>query len=364
MHRIFSFLPLLFALIAAIPAYAQVSPEILPDGRVTFRITAPEASDVSVKGQWTKDPVQLIKGEKGLWEGTSPEPVQPGIWEYGFIIDKVRLIDSRNPDIKPQRWPKTSIIHINSDPPAHWDLQHIPHGVIHSHDYYATTLNKWRRLVVYTPPNYQQSKTPLPVLYLSHGFSDNQESWWVHGHAQTILDSMINRKLVKPMLIVMPDAHPVDPEGREYDDYRENNTQAFAKELIEDVLPFLETHYTVQKESSGRAFAGLSMGGGHAFTLAFQHNDLFSQIGAFSASAMEAELIESRAQVKQMNKNLKLFWIPCGDQDFLLEKNKIAHATMTKLGINHEFVITEGDNHSWPVWRRYLIELLPKLFRD
>lgn len=81
-------------------------------------------------------------------------------------------------------------------------------------------------------------------------------------------------------------------------------------------------------------------------------------------SAMEPELIEARAQVKEMNKDLKLFWIPCGNMDFLLEKNELAHATMTKLEINHEYVLTEGDNHSWPVWRRYLIEFLPKIFRD
>jgi len=306
----------------------------------------------------------MVMGEKGLWEGTTPEPVRPGIWEYGFNIDEVRTIDSRNPDVKPQRWPKTSILHINSDPPAHWDLQNIPHGTLHLHDYYATTLNKWRRLAVYTPPDYKNSKRPLPVLYLSHGFSDNQDAWAVHGHANTIMDSLINSNLAKPMLIVMPDAHPVDPENRNYDDYREGNTQAFAKELIADVIPFIEQNYTVQKKASGRAFAGLSMGGGHAFTLAFQHNDMFSHIGCFSSSTPTAEYIETHGNVKKMNRNLTVFWVACGDQDFLFERNQEAHAIMNSQGIRHEYVITAGDDHSWPVWRRYLIEFAPMLFQD
>lgn len=343
---------------------AQVSPEVLPDGRVTFRITAPEAHDVKVRGQWSKEPVPLAAGDKGLWEGTTPQPVQPGIWEYGFDIDDLRTIDSRNPDIKPQRWPRTSILHINSDPPAHWDLQHIPHGAIHLHDYYARTLNKWRRLAVYTPAHYQKTQDRLPVLYLAHGFSDNQDAWAVHGHANTIMDSLINQNLAKPMLIVMPDAHPIDPEDTTYEEYRDGNTRAFAEELLNDVIPFVESNYKVQEKTSGRAFAGLSMGGGHAFTLAFEQHDKFSWIGGFSSSTPTEDYIRNHADVSQMNKDLKLFWVACGDQDFLYERNQQTHATMNSLGIRHEYVITPGDNHSWPVWRHYLIDFASKLFQD
>ena len=197
-------------------AIAQVSPEILDDGRVTFRITAPNADTVAVKGEWVDGQTPLTKGDKGLWEGTTPKPVPAGVWEYGMMVDKMRTIDARNPAIKPQRWPKTSILHIKSDPPAHWDLQKIPHGTLHTHDYWSNSLKTWRKIVVYAPPNYHATQNPLPTLYLSHGFSDNQASWSTHGKAHSILDSLIKQKAAKPMLIVMSDAHPVDPEARVY----------------------------------------------------------------------------------------------------------------------------------------------------
>lgn len=359
-NLLFTLLMSQILIISEIPA--QVSPEIHEDGRVSFRITAPGADEVSVNGQWSDDNVTLSRGEKGLWEGTTPEPVPPGVWEYGMMVDKMRTIDSRNGAIKPQRWPKTSILHVPSDPPAHWDLQNIPHGALHHHDYWSESLKTWRKLVVYTPPGYRNAKKPLPVLYLSHGFSDNQASWSTHGKAHSILDSLIHDKLARPMLIVMPDAHPVDPEARDYDTYGPKNTRAFAKELVTDMIPFVEEQYNVQTKPSGRAFAGLSMGGGHAFTVAFQHHDLFSQISGFSSAPPSPEYMRETARVKQMNKNLKLFQVICGDKDFLFERNEEAHATMTEMGIEHEYVITPGDNHSWPVWRRYLIDLLPRLF--
>lgn len=348
-------------LIAPLSLLAQVSPDILPNGRVTFRIVAPQAETVTVKGQWAKEPVKLEKKAKGLWEGTTSEAVQPGIHEYSFNVDKLRTLDSRNGLIKPQRWPKSSLLHIPAMPPAHWDIQDIPHGTVHHHDYFAKTLGMWRKLVVYTPPGYATSNNPLPVLFLSHGFSDNQEAWTTSGKTHWIMNSLLNKGLAKPMIIVMPDAHPIDPEARN-DTYSERNTQAFAKELVADMVPFIEKHYNVSEKPSGRAFAGLSMGGGHAFTVAFQHHDKFSWIGAFSASAKDETYIRERAQVRQMNRNLQLFWIACGDKDFLFERNQTANALMTDLGIEHEYIITEGDNHSWPVWRRYLVDFLPKLF--
>jgi enterochelin esterase family protein len=350
-------------LILPIHLMSQVSPDILDDGRVTFRLKAPKAQSVSVKAQWTKDPIIMVKDDEGLWAGTTGEAVPPGVWEYGIIVDGLRVVDPRNSAIKPQRWPQSSILHINSNPPAHWDLQHIPHGTLHHHDYWSDSLQAWRKLVVYTPPGYNDAKRPLPVLYLSHGFSDNQAAWSVHGKANNIADSLIHLEKARPMLIVMPDAHPVDPEARVKEIYNLRNRQAFAEEMVTEIIPFVESHYIVQGRPSGRAFAGLSMGGGHAITIAFQHHDKFSQIAAFSSSPPTVEYLQETANVQQMNEDLKLFWMICGDKDYLLERNEETHRTMTELGIRHEYEITAGDDHSWPVWRRYLVKLLPKLFQ-
>src|SRR6478752_7287958 len=166
------------------------SPEILPDGRVTFRFRAPKADEVKVGGQFGPE-LKLEKGEKEIWTATTAAPVAGGVYEYNFRFDGMSVIDPMNPAIKPQPQPGTSILVIPSTPPAAWDLTDIPHGGVTEHHYLSKSLGKWRRLMVYTPPGYRSDGAPLPVLYLSHGFSDNDQSWSVHGRANFILDSLI-----------------------------------------------------------------------------------------------------------------------------------------------------------------------------
>jgi enterochelin esterase family protein len=141
-----------------------VSPELRPDGGVTFRLRAGKADEVKVSGQFGADAV-MTKGERDLWSVTVPN-VPAGVHEYRFVVDGLSVVDPQNPEIKPQRWPNTSILHVPANPPAPWDLQDIPHGTLHLHDYKSKALGKWRHLVVYTPPG---ASGRLPVLYLSHG---------------------------------------------------------------------------------------------------------------------------------------------------------------------------------------------------
>ena len=343
-------------------AFAQKSPEILPDGRVTFRCKTGKAKIIKVQGQF-EEPVALEQDEQGIWEGTSTKPIKPGIYEYSFNIDGIRTVDGRNTWLKPQRWPGSSILHIPDSPAAHWDLQKIPHGTVHHHDYFSKSLNKWRALVVYTPPK-EQIKGPLPVFYLAHGYSDNQKTWTVHGKAHWILDSLINQGKAKPMIIVMPNAHAIDPPDiKKFDTYGPKNTKAFSDDLIEDVIPFIEDNYNVRKDTAGRAFAGLSMGGGHALSIALRHNETFSQVGAFSSATPKGDFIEEvEKNADNLNRNLKVFWIACGDKDFLYERNQTMIAEFKRIGIKHDYYVTPDDTHAWPVWRRYLVEFLPKLF--
>lgn len=342
---------------------APTSPEILPDGRVTFRCRAPKATEVKATGQFGPE-VKLEKGDNGLWTATTAAPVAGGVYEYSFRVDGMNIIDGMNPAIKPQRQPGTSILVVPSNPPAAWDLTDIPHGGVTEHNYLSKSLGKWRRVMVYTPPGYRSDAAPLPVLYLSHGFSDNDQSWSAHGRANFILDTLIAEKKAEPMLIVMPDAHALPPGPGYKDDYSLMNTEAFCRDLIEDVVPLVEKTYTVKKDPAGRAFAGLSMGGHHALTVALAHHDTFSWIGAFSSAPPSGKLIESGlANPEAVNKDLKLFWVACGDKDFLFERNNQFDTLLKGKAINHEYIVTPNDDHSWPVWRRYLITFAPKLFR-
>lgn len=336
-----------------------ISPDMGADGSVTFRCRAPQAKEVKVSGQFGPD-TTMTKGEDGTWFATVAA-VPPGVHEYRFVVDGLAMIDSQNPAIKPQRWPNTSILLVPSNPPAPWDLQDLPHGTLHEHTYKSRALDKWRRIIVYTPPG--EAPGPLPVLYLAHGFSDNEGTWTVHGKAHWILDALIAQKKAVPMLIVMPDAHALPPGPGYNDNYSRSNTEAFCRELTTDVIPLIEASYKVAAKPEARAFAGLSMGGHHALTVALNHYSTFGWVGAFSSAPPAAEMIASGlGSADKVNSALKLFWISCGKKDFLFKRNDEFTALLKEKGIHHEYAVTEGD-HSWPVWRKYLIDFAPKLFR-
>lgn len=337
-----------------------VSPELANDGSVTFRFRAPKANEVKVSGQFGAE-TGLSKDEQGLWTATIPN-VAPGVHEYRFVVDGLSVIDPQNSMVKPQRWPGVSILHVPSHPPAPWDLQDLPRGVIHEHTYLSKALGRWRRMVVYTPPGAEKLGR-LPVLYLSHGYSDNEATWVAHGKAHWILDTLIAQKKAVPMMVVMPDGHAIPPGASGFEDYGPANSAALARELLQDILPLVERQYRVSAKPKSRAFAGLSMGGHHALTMALNHHDAFQWIGAFSSAPPPTNTITAGLEKPaEVNRDLKLFWIACGTKDFLFQRNGEFHALLQQRGIRHDYVETEGD-HSWPVWRRYLVEFAPKLFR-
>ncbi len=341
-----------------------LSPEVQPDQRVTFRLRAPDAREVSVSTQGIQGRVALSKDESGVWSAAAG-PIEPGVWEYTYTIDGVQTIDPGNPAIKPQRQPKSSILHIASDPPAAWDFQNVPHGTMHWHDYAAKSLGgQQRRLHVYTPPGYEgDAAAKYPVLYLVHGSGDNDAAWSVHGKANWILDSLIAQKKARPMIVVMPDGHPVAPGSGPREGYGNANLEAFERDLTEDILPLIESTYRVRGEPSQHALAGLSMGGGHTLFTGLKHLDRFAFLGAFSAGVPADRTAELLGDPTAINEHLQLFWIACGKGDFLLERNRQLVAALGEKGIRHTWVESEGD-HSWPVWRRYLIEFAPLLFPD
>lgn len=338
------------------------SPEIHADGSVTFRFKAPEAREVKVSGQFGAT-AALSKDEQGVWSVTLPA-LPPGVHEYRFVVDGLPQLDPQNAAVKPQRFPSTSILHLPSHPPEPWDWQDIPHGTLHLHDYPSRALGHPRRLHVYTPPP-ECGPGPFPTLYLSHGYSDNDASWSFHGKAPWILDALIAARQAKPMVVVMPDAHALELPTTRFDvfeDYLGPNTDAFCRELEQDILPLIEKRYPVQTEPGGRAFAGLSMGGHHALAVALNLHAKFRFIGAFSPAPPSAAFAaKGLSQPSAINQDLALLWIACGKADFLRQRNTDFNQLLESHGIRFEFVETEGD-HSWPVWRRYLRDFIPKLF--
>lgn len=348
-----------------LPAQTR-SPEIAADRSVTFRLVAPQARDVLVSGEFMQGAKPLAKGDGGVWSLTIG-PLEPEIYHYNFTIDGVRTIDPGNPHVKTGSTPSTisSILEVPAATPAFYDGQAVPHGEIRTHWYPSKSLGTLRRLTVYTPPGYDSdTKTRYPVLYLFHGANADETAWYRLGRANLILDNLLAAKKTLPFIVVMPFGYGVPPgtpggQGQ--------NTAKFSSDLIGDVIPFIQSRYRTHTDRERRAIAGLSMGGGQALSIGLNHLELFSYVGGFSSglgrgddfAKTYASLI---AQPEAANRKLRLLWIGCGKEDSVFAGSKNLSSFLTQHQVKHTFRETAGA-HTWMVWRRYLHEVAPLLFR-
>lgn len=347
------------------PPPQPVSPEVGSDRTVTFRVRAPNATNVSVSGEWP-GAKPMTREAGGNWSVTVG-PLEPELYSYSFSIDGFQTLDPGNPAVKPGRSPRTSMVEVPGNPPLphEWNAA-IPHGTVREHWYQSKSLGLRRSLHVYTPPGYDQSRKDLPVLYLLHGSGDNDGTWTALGRANVILDNLIAAKKARPMIVVMTDGHAfVAPPGTSPTNtsVRGRNTRDYERDLIEDVMPFVESGYRTINKRESRAIIGLSMGGGQSLQVGLNHLDRFAWVGAMSAAVPEADAITTAlADAQGTNKKLKSLWIAIGKDDFLLSRNKTFDELLTTKGITHTYKITDG-NHSWPVWRKYLAEFAPMVFQ-
>jgi enterochelin esterase family protein len=249
------------------------------------------------------------------------------------------------------------MVQVPGAPPTFLDEQDVPHGTVCAHRYRSRSLDVTRGLYVYTPPGYEtNSNKRYPVLYLLHGSGDTEDVWTIVGRAHVILDNALAARRAVPMIVVMPYGHTPGTE-------RSRSRTAFETDLIGDVIPFVEKHYRVRDGSAGRAIAGLSMGGGQALRIGLGHPELFPWIAAFSSSVPSNKELESLlAQPDTMNQTLNLLWVGCGREDYLFEANQRLLKWLEAQKIEHTAHMTAGA-HEWRLWRRYLNDVLPLLFR-
>jgi len=338
-----------------------VSPQI-DKTDVTFNLAADNAKEVVIVGQWSGWQRQpMTRNDNGTWT-FKVTVMPPGVWTYFFLVDGLEINDPLNPVVQTGLKPDASIVQIPADPPAPWDQQNIPHGVLHTHRYFSTALGREREVIVYTPPGYGANSQPLPVLYLAHGWGGNEHSWTVEGRANAIADAMIATGAAVPMIIVMPNAHALPVTSDKMRNYMPDNTDAFINELRQDVRPLIESNYHVRTDADSRAFAGLSMGGAEAFTLGLTHPDEYTWIAALSPSSVPMGKIKAGLDAPAtVNAKLHLFWVPVGRGESPEENHKFVDK-LTAAGLKPEFELVDGD-HSWPTWRGDLVKLLPRLFR-
>lgn len=302
----------------------------------------------------------MTKEESGLWSVTLG-PAEPDIYSYSFTVDGLQVVDPANAWLKVWLSTAQNLVEVPGREPMFFSEQQVPHGTVHRHRYQSESLGVTRGLYVYTPPGYETNRdTEYPALYLFHGFGDDESAWTMVGRANVIVDNLLARKRAEPLIIVMPYGHTpsTPPEMRSIGRYK-----AFEKDLLQDVIGYVEKNYRVSADQSRRAVAGLSMGGGQSLTVGLGNLDTFGWVGAFSSAIPgDEELKRLLAEPGSINDQLNLLWIGCGREDFLFEANQKFFERLEADGIKHVTHVTDGA-HDWRVWRRYLNEFVPLLFR-
>ena len=373
---------------------AVVSPEVSADGKVTFRLRAPNAKEVAVTGIGAR--LAMQKNEQGVWTATT-DALKPDIYAYSFSVDGATFNDPCNPLLKSAYGNAgQSIVRVAAGTSPAWEPADGPRGIVSHHEFKSALIGAERDYYVYTPPNYDPARREAyPILFLLHGLGDYAAGWLNVGSASNILDNLINQGKAKPMIMVNTLGYgtPDGPTGA----MGPNMIPTFAKSLVEEVLPRVEKAYHVTKDRNQRAIAGLSMGGAESLFTGLNYLDHFAYIGSFSGAfvmwptanppapapaaagnggrgggrggapqsrtAADFEKIFPSLNAKA-NSQLKLVWIACGLDDTLLTVNRDFKTWLKSKDIAFTDVEVPGFAHVWPLWRQNLTDLAPLLFQS
>ena len=243
------------------------------------------------------------------------------------------------------------------------------HGSVTTRWYDSPSLGYSRRMVVYTPYGYEKNpKAKYPVLYLLHGGGGDEEAWTSMGRAAQILDNLIEKGLAKPMIVVMPNGNPnqkaantlgIAAEPMDRQDPKWQN--AYVTSLVKEIVPFIDKEYRTVAKASGRAIAGLSMGGGHTTSATILFPGTFDYICPMSCGIRESDELDAQLQgIKKAG--YKLYWIGCGTADFAWPGTEVLDKALTRNGMEHTLFASDGG-HVWANWRLYLNTFARLLFK-
>ncbi len=380
-------------------------PCIFPDGRAMFRVNAPNAQTVRV----SLGGLNLTKGPDNIWSGTTAQPLVEGFHYYNLVIDGASVADPSTHTYFGSGW-QNSGIEIPAPDQEFYQPKDVPRGRVSEQWYFSTVTQKWRRCFVYTPPGYDGGKAKYPVLYLLHGWGEDETGWYTQGHVDYIMDNLIAEKKAKPMIIVMdnlnavkpgesattfaarglvpdPSDHPAPPPaarggaggpgrgpggppgaaptgraGRGAPGAGGRGmmgNSAFTDMMLTDLIPMIEKTYRALPGRENRAMAGLSMGGMQTHTTTMAHLDKFSYIGLLSGGSIAMSEVNDHPDFK---KQVKVVFFSNGS----VENGAASKANaedLKKAGINAVFYESPRTAHEWLTWRRSLHEFAPLLFK-
>ena len=383
------------ALLISLGSFAQqalgrgsriVSPQVNEDNSVTFRLVAPKAVKVQVKGDFL--PAEGIDSKEvptiaemteknGVWEYTT-KPLASELYSYSFIVDGLKILDPSNVYINRDVASTMNIFIVGGGCGDYYKVNDVPHGTVSKVWYDSPTLNLTRRMTVYTPAGYDKNKKQkYPVFYLLHGAGGDEEAWMDLGRTSQILDNLIAQGKAEPMIVVMTNGNAGEvaapgegPEGFRQASSKQRGMMDGAFEMsFKDVISYIESNYRVYKDKKHRAIAGLSMGGYHSMHISKYYPDMFDYVGLFSAAARFHEKSESpvyqneKEQIAaQFAKKPALYWIAIGKDDFLYEENVKYRQFLDEKGFGYEY-FENGEGHIWRNWRIYLTMFVPRLFK-
>lgn len=379
-----------------------ISPEVKEDGTVTFRLFAPKAIKVQLTGDFLPKekvdspmgPVErdgiidLKEGEGGIWTYTTGS-LSPELYSYKFIVDGMNLLDPSNVYMCRDIASYMNIFIVEKEAGDKGDLYSVndmPHGNVAKVWYDSPTLKMQRRMTVYTPAGYDKGGR-YPVLYLLHGAGGDEDAWTTLGRAAQIMDNLIAAGKAKPMIVVMTngntnsEAAPGEWSKGMYKPsfmgHAASKPVASMEESFPDVVSYIEKNYRTLKGKKNRAICGLSMGGGHSFSITKRYPDMFDYVGLFSAAIfMRGSNDPQKTAFEQMNEdpefgkevaavfkaNPKLYWIAIGNTDFLFNSNTDYRKYLDTKGYTYEYLETDGG-HIWSNWRIYLTLFAQKIFK-
>jgi enterochelin esterase family protein len=354
------------------PQRPQVQSPVVDAGKVTFAIYAPKATAVTLRSgeldRLAPGPKLLTRGENGVWTLTIG-PIAPGIYDYSFDVDGLVIADPESPSVFGNVRGSRGVVEVPgpAGQPRHDEWRAIPHGTVTAHWYDSAVTGSRRRVHVYTPPGYHESSSQrFPVVYLLHGSGDNDSHWSLLGRANVVADNLLAERKAEPMIIVMPDGHAYRPKPDEpRDTARATAAARFEQDLLKEVVPLVERTYRAKTGRDDRAIVGLSMGGGQSLNVGLKNPDRFAWIGGFSSATMGLDSVVQTLgkDAAGFNAKSRLLWIRIGRDDFLLEQNRTLIASLKSAGLRHEYLETDGA-HMWGVWRQYLADFLPRVFRS
>ena len=351
-------------------AFAQQEQKITgvtinPDNSVTFRYRNPKAVTVEVSGEFMEGSARLREVD-GVWTYTTP-PLASEMYFYGLTVDGQPILDLNYSMVKDiPRWMNYFII--GGEKGDVYSVQDVPHGTVASRWYDSAMLKMRRRVNIYLPPGYESSKKSYPVFYLLHGNACDENSWLDLGRAAQVLDNLIAAGKAEPMILVMTNGNPAQQAAPAYfgDTYTNENTRpgiAQFPSTFGEIISFIDSNYRTIKKKEGRAIAGFSMGGGHAFTISKDNPNTFSYVGLFSAAGSRLTTTEEKKKLLDMKKNgIKLYYIGCGTEDFLYRSVLAYNKQLDEIGFKYHFRETPGG-HTWAPWRIYLTEMTQMIFK-